>query len=125
MDANGDGALTADEISNHRADKMAKYAKSGKRGEARFKKLDTDGNGTLSKEEFDAGMSKHHAKRFQKRQARMMEHLDANKDGKITQDEMGTHLQDRMMARLDADGDGRISKKEMKSMRGKWRKGSQ
>ena len=80
MDANGDGALTADEISNHRADKMAKYAKSGKRGEARFKKLDTDGNGTLSKEEFDAGMSKHHAKRFQKRQARMMEHLDANKD---------------------------------------------
>jgi Ca2+-binding EF-hand superfamily protein len=97
-----------------------------------FKDLDTDGNGVLSEAEFDAGMDKraerfkeHREGRGKDRQARMMAHMDANKDGKITKDELGGGFGEKMLNHLDTDGDGRISKSEAESGHGKWRKHSE
>ena len=51
--------------------------------------------------------------------------MDANKDGKITKDELGGGFGEKMLNHLDTDGDGRISKTEAESRHGKWRKHSE
>lgn len=127
LDTNNDGVVTREEIAAHRGKMKAEHGKSGKSGkmaEKAFKRMDTDGNGSISQEELEAGMKKRHGKRAEARQGRMMEHMDANNDGKLTKEEMGSHMSDRMMSRLDADGDGRISKAEAEKMHSKWRKKS-
>lgn len=48
MDANNDGSVTAEERA------AAKQAKRAERMAARFDRLDTDGNGSISRAEFDA-----------------------------------------------------------------------
>lgn len=50
-DKNGDGQLNLEEF-------LGKNTKNKEQRERRFKKLDGDGNGTLSKAEFEAGMKK-------------------------------------------------------------------
>jgi Ca2+-binding EF-hand superfamily protein len=75
IDANKDGQVTADEMRAYRK------AQGGERGKHRgdsLKKLDTDGDGRISKAEAQAA-------------PRLAEHfdtLDANKDGFVTTDEM-------------------------------------
>jgi Ca2+-binding EF-hand superfamily protein len=54
-------------------------AKMQQRMQENFKKADKDGDGALSRAEVDAGMP---------RMAKDFDAIDANKDGKITQDEM-------------------------------------
>lgn len=56
-----------------------KGPKGGERGE-RFKQADTNGDGAISKAEFEAANAK--------RSAAMFDRLDANKDGKVTREEM-------------------------------------
>jgi EF-hand domain pair/EF hand len=94
------------------------------RFEARFKQLDTDGDGTVSKTEADNGPP-HLAEHF--------EEIDTNKDGKLTADEMKNAMRARMAhckqdpekcraemkqrfeaawKRADTDGDGTLSKAE-------------
>ncbi|GGA08681.1 hypothetical protein GCM10011498_05750 [Amylibacter cionae] len=142
MDADKDGAVTKEEAQAHRkamrAEMKAERTESGKDkkegkegrkdwGEKRadrgqmFDKLDTDNNGSLSKEEFEAAQM-HHGKRDGRkahRGDRMMAKMDANKDGKITRDELGTKMADRMIKHLDTDGDGKISKAEAEAGHGK------
>jgi Ca2+-binding EF-hand superfamily protein len=85
-----------------------------------FKTVDTNGNGSISKSEFNAFYAKHNAKHFKE--------MDANKDGKITpgemqgehRQEMGhndgtTHLDQRFKA-ADANDDGGLNKKEANAM---------
>ena len=68
------------------------------RFEAEFKKADTDGDGTLSKTEAEKGMP---------RLARDFDAIDANKDGKVTQDEVRARMQARMAERHGGqDGKG-------------------
>lgn len=122
MDTNKDGAVSVAEIAAHRG---AMKGKHGKKSEKMFKRMDTDGNGSISPEELEAGMGKWRGKKAKARHGRMMEHMDANNDGKLTKDEMGNHMSERMMSRLDTDGDGRISKAEAEKMRKKWRKHSE
>nr|WP_323776641.1 EF-hand domain-containing protein [Amylibacter sp.] len=170
MDADKDGAVTQEEMDAHRkamreemraarseaGDKEAggKREPSPEAKAELFKKLDTDGNGSLSPEEFDAAMKmrhdgmgehgkKHHGdKRGGKdghkegrkggdkngrggdRHGNMMAKLDANKDGKVTKDELGTEMADRMMSHMDTDKDGRISKAEAEAAHDKWSKKS-
>jgi hypothetical protein len=70
-------------------------AKNGDKLEAMFKKLDTDGDGTLSKEEF----------------AKMTE-LRKKAEGKAK----GKGV-DKLFEKLDADGDGKISLDEFKKIK--------
>tara|TARA_R110002073_G_scaffold74211_1_gene181605 strand:+ start:205 stop:954 length:750 start_codon:yes stop_codon:yes gene_type:complete len=50
--------------------------------------------------------------------ARMMERYDANKDGKLTKEEVGEGRMWDRLARADKDSDGSITKKEMESLAG-------
>ena len=85
-----------------------------------FKSVDTNGDGAISKSEFNAYYAKHNAKHFKE--------LDTNHDGKITPDEMQggsrqqmgrsdgtTHLNQRFEA-ADANHDGGLDKTEANAM---------
>jgi len=108
MDANSDGKVTVDEMKAARA--------------AHFAETDTNGDGFLTTDEMQAGMLAKMQERMSQRTDRMMEHADADGDGKISADEAQAMPRlDKMMARLDKDGDGAISTEEMSMMkRGGW-----
>ena len=85
-----------------------------------FKSVDTNGDGAVSKSEFNAFYAKHNAKHFKE--------LDTNKDGKLTPEEMQgghrqemghgngtTHLDERFKA-ADVNSDGGLSKEEANGM---------
>lgn len=85
-----------------------------------FKSVDTNGDGAISKAEFNAYYAKHNSKHFKE--------MDANKDGKITPQEMlgsssqqaengsaTAHLDKRFNA-ADANHDGGLDKKEAGGM---------
>lgn len=85
-----------------------------------FKNVDANGDGAISKSEFNAYYAKHNAKHFKE--------VDANKDGKITLDEMQdgqkqemgrsdgtTHLDQRFKA-ADANHDGGLNMEEASAM---------
>jgi hypothetical protein len=79
----------------------------GKRGEARFEQLDTNKDGTVSKDEF-----------VQKRAAHF-DQADANKDGKLTQAERAAaheaRMKERMQKRADKHGDETLTREQMKA----------
>jgi Ca2+-binding EF-hand superfamily protein len=113
IDANKDGKVTPDEIRARMQARMADHHKqmekqkgeSGtdrreqgkKRFEEQFKKADTDGDGALSKAEVEKSMP---------RMARDFDAIDANKDGKVTPDEIRSHMQARMAERRKGAGKG-------------------
>ncbi len=106
IDTNGDGFIDATEITAHK--------------DARFAAADKNGDGALDAEEIAAQHEERAKKRkahSAERQAKLIERLDTNKDGKLQKDEMKSDRMDRMMKRADADGDGRISKDEASKMR--------
>ncbi len=85
-----------------------KYCATG--GASYFKEMDKNGDGTISKKEFDAFHSQH------------FKDMDANKDGKVSQDEMGA-MRGRMADRgpgmfeqrfdeTDINDDGALSRDE-------------
>lgn len=74
MDTNNDGAVSSDEMLNHAINKMKERMQE--RMGKRFAKIDKDSNGTISADEFGGRTSK------------MMEHLDTNKDGAISMQEV-------------------------------------
>ena len=108
LDTDGDGLVTQAELDA--------------RGAARFAEADTDGDGALSSDELLARSQRANEDRIK----RMMERLDANEDGKLTQDEMakarrGGGDSSRMIKRIDADGDGAISKEEFETAQANFR----
>lgn len=77
IDKNGDDMLSLDKLKNAQGKVKAKRTEvEGKSSEELIAKFDSDGNGSLSKEEAPEKM----VKRFDR--------LDANKDGEIAADEM-------------------------------------
>lgn len=103
VDTNSDGKLSQDE--------MAAHAK------ARFDAADTDGNGKLSAAEMAAAKKKQQDDRRVRKMTKMIERLDADKDGELSFDEMpGQKTRaEQMFSRIDKDGDGAISKEEMEA----------
>lgn len=73
IDANHDGQITSDEL------RAFHQKHRGQRAAAFFKKVDTDGDGRISRAEAQAGAP---------RLAEHFDDIDANKDGFITMDEM-------------------------------------
>lgn len=76
------------------------------------KKLDTNGDGTVDRDEFVAGAVKKQQQRFEK--------LDANGDGALSLDEFTASTAgqaDGMFKRLDADGDGKLTEADEEARR--------
>jgi Ca2+-binding EF-hand superfamily protein len=110
LDADGDGELSTSEIENASKALM---------------RLDKNGDGKLSTEELRPDPSERKSLRPEGGRpgeggpqmsgeffARMFDTRDANKDGKLSGDEIPERMQG-MLARVDKDGDGAISKEEM------------
>ena len=85
-----------------------------------FEQLDADGNGEISKEEFDA------------RYSAWIKAVDANGDGMLQKEELEAHVMEQVQAmvekkseamfnRLDSDGDGAVSDAELQEKMGKSR----
>ena len=111
LDANGDGSVTEAEMQAHRA--------------AQFTAADTDGDGSLSRAELEAQMKSGKEDRMTRRLDKMMERVDADGNGVLSQDELanvGSERKGKGFSRMDKDGDGAISKAEFDDM-GKKRRG--
>jgi Ca2+-binding EF-hand superfamily protein len=91
IDTNKDGKISKDELKAHFA---ASHAKSHEKFEAKFKAADKDGDGALSKEEAQAAKMPHLVKNF--------DAIDANKDGKITPDELRAFMMSQHKAHASA-----------------------
>lgn len=129
IDANGDGAVTQEEVRAHAAARFAQAdadndgsltaqemlaLRGGQRAERMLERHDTDGNGQLSAEELRAASEGRGEKRLQ----RMLNRMDANDDGKLSLAEMNAHRDPAdMFKRLDADGDGSLTADEFAQMR--------
>ncbi len=127
-DANGDGAVTQTEI------KATHEKMKAERQEKHFAALDANKDGSISRAEFDTGhaamkgkMAAHREKAHKvkgaghggphaMREARVIEHADANKDMKVTLAEMSAATLDRF-DRVDANKDGTITADERKAAR--------
>ncbi|MGR3511443.1 MAG: EF-hand domain-containing protein [Paracoccaceae bacterium] len=98
LDVDGSGEITAEDLTALR--------------DNRFAELDTNGDGTISQDEFVAGQ----AARAEDRAARMFERLDADGDGTLSRDviESGRRggMGERMISRFDEDSSGGISAEE-------------
>lgn len=81
IDSNKDGKISKEELKAYWA---ASRAKAHEKFEAKFKAADKDGDGALSKEEAEAAKMPHIAKNF--------DAIDANKDGKVTPEELRKFL---------------------------------
>lgn len=99
LDQNNDGSISAEEFVN-RPD--------------RFARADVDGNGLLTAKEIAAvGQD-----RAERRVARMIERLDQNGDGALSQEEIEARRDPaRMFERLDANSDGVVSEEEFADAR--------
>lgn len=117
QDANGDGVISKDEFNGP---------------EHAFTRLDANEDGQITQEEALAtparrggdGGPGHERMNPEERWARMLEHLDADGSGTISQDEFPGR--DEVFARIDADGDGQITQDEMQeaAQRMRQRKGN-
>lgn len=96
MDADGDGAISAAEMDAHNADLMAN--------------ADTDRDGLLTREEFDA------YRRKKRDEFREKTNPDKNRDGVVSLAEHLAAAEERF-ARLDTNGDGVLSEDERRPRR--------
>ncbi|WP_380057671.1 EF-hand domain-containing protein [Falsihalocynthiibacter sp. SS001] len=105
IDTNADGKISAEEMKAH--------------ADARFAEMDADGDGKVSPEELKAFSEKRQSERHAERQAKMIERLDQDGDGMLSQEEMTPKGADQMFEKLDTDGDGQLSEEELKAAKGK------
>lgn len=106
FDTNDDGRLDKTEI----PDGMAPL----------FDRLDADGDGAITVEEFKKGRPERSqdGEHMRERMEQMMKRADANGDGKLQKDEMPPRLQEHF-DELDADHDGGVTQEEFKAFREK------
>ena len=96
LDADGDGYITQAEMKS--------------RAEERFVAADVNGDWMLSVEEMHA----QNAERSGENVERMMQHLDANADGRLSEDELPRRGK-RKFAAADSDGDGVLTAAELQA----------
>ena len=108
LDTDGDGKITTEEFA----------AASAKR----FAEADANSNGFLSSEEMTAMAVKQREKtreaRAARRSERMLTKLDADKDGKLSLEELAAAPgPERMLEKLDADSDDALSREEVADLK--------
>ena len=101
LDANNDGALSADELKAF--------------GAARFAQFDTNNDGKLDAAELEAAEQAGKAMRREMRIKRMISHLDQDGDGAISLSELPTGRGEKLFEHADTNGDGSISAEEFKA----------
>lgn len=113
LDSSKDGKLSRDEVLKRvEKDTAAQIALLGQRRDAAFKKADANGDGSLSKAEFEAATPLPKAPAATAEPA--MAQFDANKDGAITKAEFeGPTLAN--FAKLDTNKDGTLSVAEQQA----------
>lgn len=108
IDADGDGQVTRAEM------EAAGPA-------AAFAAADADGSGALEGAELtafeEARQAEHEAMRLRMRQQRMLDRLDADKDGSLSLEELQARGPAGMFERLDADSDGTVTGEELAAAR--------
>lgn len=124
-DTDGDGLITAEEFDGAEMQRPgprgpmgrrfhrdgARHSLAGDDLEAKvFAEMDSDGNGTLSPDEFSE--QNRRAARLALMKQQMFSTLDANDDGVITLDEFDTRT--RRLMEMDTDGDGEVSRDELR-----------
>ncbi|MEM9426831.1 MAG: EF-hand domain-containing protein [Pseudomonadota bacterium] len=114
LDVDGSGEITADDLTTLR--------------DNRFADMDSNGDGSISEDEFVANQ----LARSEERAARMFERLDADGDGTLSRDVIergrGGGMGERMINRFDVDESGGISAEEFEEARtriGERRKGGE
>jgi Ca2+-binding EF-hand superfamily protein len=104
LDRDSNGIVTQPEMEAARAERLGR--------------MDTNGDGILSTEEFVAM----HKARAERRAERMMARLDADKDGQVKIEElMQKQGRKNMFARADANSDGQLTKEEFDEARARMR----
>ncbi|MCI4646440.1 MAG: EF-hand domain-containing protein [Hyphomonadaceae bacterium] len=86
----------------------------------KFSAADSNGDGTISVEEFTAAAEAREAERRAERHARMFERLDKDSDGTLSAAEL-TMPVDHMFERVDENGDGVITEAERDAVRERMR----
>lgn len=115
LDADGDGALSLEEL-------------QAGRGGDRFAQADTDGDGTITRDEMLAQVTE----RAEAGVDRFFDRFDADEDGAVTQEEIAeareaqneerrARMAERIFERMDADGDGTVSEEEFADAAGRLR----
>lgn len=131
-DTDGDGLITVEEFSTMEQPSRRSEGRKARPGRERgsqegsdeqrsarrqafsdqlFDQLDTDGDESLSRQEYSAASQR--AARESLGKQRMFERLDADDDGVLTIDEFPPSR----LARLDSDGDGTITAEELRQGR--------
>lgn len=103
LDTNGDGQITREEMQARAAE--------------RFARADTDGNGVLTQAEMTARADAERTDRVERRVQRMIEELDADADGALSQAELLDRRAERMFERVDQNEDGSITEEEFAQAR--------
>ncbi len=98
VDTDKDGKVTLAELQAHR--------------KAEFASADTNGDGALSAEELSAHMLARMQAQMAERSQAMLDNMDNDGNGSLSEDEMGQGPGERHFARIDTDNDGAISKVE-------------
>jgi len=129
IDADGNGAVTQEELRAHAAARFAtadadndgfvtpqemQAQRGGKRAEKMLERHDANKDGKLDAAELEAAAESRHGKRA----AKMMQRVDANSDGKLSLEEVSAHRDPgKMFERLDADNNGSLSAEEFAKAR--------
>ncbi|MDO6588271.1 EF-hand domain-containing protein [Salipiger sp. 1_MG-2023] len=106
LDADGDGTITQDEL-----------AAAGPAGA--FAEADANGDGALEADELTAFRQAQEAAREARRQQQMLQRFDADKDGKLSLEELTAGDRrgpERLFTRLDVDEDGTVSAEELAAL---------
>ncbi len=113
LDVNRDDCLSPDEVQGHWMEK-------------KFGRADADGNGAITRQELLEFKSGWHHKKAQIKSARIIEKLDADRDGRVSREEAGGHWMAHKFERVDVDSDGFLTYEEILAFKSghKHRKGN-
>lgn len=113
-DGEGRGAMLMEMFDSIDADKDGKvtFAEMEAHRKAEFTAADSNGDGTLSADELSARALARFQERQTERTQAMLDRMDNDGNGSLSEEELGQSPVERRFARIDTDNDGAISKEE-------------